>query len=204
TPRRSWCGWTASSRWRGKSPEPKEGSMPIATPHRGLILLLALGLLASAGNIARAELRDGEVLSSANWQEGQPFLPEEIVNHYKNGDYTTPVADLDLPKYRSTDWPTDFRDATAANRGKYAIGPEGNVVNASDGKPAGFIYGAPFPDIDAKDPEAARKIVWNYYYNRWFDGNGHFYSQLAWLSRSSGLERNLIVDAYFLYYQGWK
>ena len=173
---------------------------------RRLALPILVGVvvpLLLAGS-ALAELKDGEVLSSENWQEGAPFLPDEITNHYRNGDYRTPLADLSTGKYKSLDWPTDFRDATAANRGKYTIGPEGNIVNVSDGKPAGFIYGAPFPDIDPKDPEAARKVVWNYFYNRWFDGNGHFYSQLGWLSRGVGLERNFIVDAYFLYYQGWK
>lgn len=161
------------------------------------ILVLALT------NSARGELKDGEVLSSANWQEAQGLLPPEILEHFKRGDYAAAVADASLPKYTPLTWPSELREATEANAGKYKLGPKGNILNQDD-TPAGFLFGEPFPRIDPKDPDAARKIVWNYYFNRWYDGNGHFFTNLAWLSRASGLERNLIVDAYFLYYQGWR
>src|SRR5581483_2890976 len=154
--------------------------------------------------LALADLADGGTLSSANWQEAEGMLPPEILGHFQRGDYSVVVADDKLPKYVQTSWPREFKEATEANIGKYKVGPAGNILNASDGQPAGFILGAPFPKIDASDPDAARKIVWNYYYNRWYDGNGHFYTNLAWLSRSGGLERNLVVDAAFLYYQGWR
>ena len=166
------------------------------------LLFVSFALVLSRQDV-RAELKDGEALTSENWQQADGLLPPEILDHYKRGDYTATVADTSLPKYKSMAFPTEFKEATEANIGKYKLGPAGNILNTSDGSPAGFIMGAPFPKIDPKDPDAARKIVWNYYYNRWYDGNGHFFSQLAWLSRTAGLERNLTVDAYFLYYQGW-
>ena len=164
-------------------------------------LLMLVALCIAHGAVA--ELKDGEVLSSENWQQAEGMLPPEILSHYKNGDYRSTVADTSLPKYTSSDWPTEFKNATEANRGKYKLNKEGSVVDM-DGKPVGFVWGAPFPEVDAKDPDAPRKIIWNYYYNRWFDGNGHFYTNLAWLTRGRGLERNLVVDATFLYYQGWR
>ncbi len=172
---------------------------------RRVVPILALVCLATAlrPGAAAAELRDGETLSSENWQEAEGLLPPEVLDHFKRGDYAMKVADASLPKYKSLAWPTEFKEATEANIGKYKLGPAGNIVK-QDGSPAGFIMGAPFPKIDPADPDAARKIVWNYYYNRWYDGDGHFYAQIAWLSRKSGLERNLINDAHFRYLQGWR
>jgi hypothetical protein len=170
---------------------------------KSVLRLIALGLCILTPRLGWSELADGEVLSNENWQQAEGMLPPEILDHYKRGDYSSMVADASLPKYVPLTWPRELREATEANIGKYEIGPEGNIVD-KQGNPAGFLYGVPFPKIDANDPQAARKIVWNYYYNRWYDGNGHFFTNLAWLSRSGGLERNLIVDARFLYYQGWK
>lgn len=41
----------------------------------------------------------------------------------------------------------------------------GNVtINEAAGRIDGWVGGAPFPNIDMNDPEAAKKVVWNWYY----------------------------------------
>ncbi len=172
---------------------------------RRITSIVALACLAVVLGLspAAAELADGDTLSSANWQEGERLLPPEVLEHFKRGDYSMQVVDPALPKYKSLAWPSEFKEATEANAGKYKLDPRGNIVS-QDGSPAGFIMGAPFPKIDPKDPDAARKIVWNYYFNRWYDGDGHFYANVDWLSRTGGLERRLVNDAHFRYFQGWR
>lgn len=40
----------------------------------------------------------------------------------------------------------------------------GNVtINEAGGRVDGWVGGAPFPNIDVNDPEAAKKIIWNWY-----------------------------------------
>lgn len=160
-----------------------------------LVAALAGGALAAGG-----ELVDGEVLSAANWEKAEGLLPPEILNHYRRGEYMNAYFDLSKPGVRSLRQPEAFQKDSAANRGRYRLTPEGSIVTA-DGKNPGLIVGFPFPDIDPKDPRAGAKIVWNYFYNFWYSGNGHFYNQLVWVGRK-GVDRKITTDTYFLRYQG--
>jgi hypothetical protein len=38
------------------------------------------------------------------------------------------------------------------------------TINREEGRLDGWVGGAPFPNIDMNDPEAAEKVVWNWYY----------------------------------------
>ena len=132
---------------------------------------------------AALALQDGEVLGPDTWEEAQGMLPEEILDHYRKGEYVNRVADLRLPGYRSTALPRDFQDATQSNRGLYALTAGGSIVEQRSGRQPPFIFGLPFPDVDANDPQAGGKIVWNSLYSTWYSGNYHFLSELVMLSR---------------------
>jgi hypothetical protein len=52
------------------------------------------------------------------------------------------------------------------NVGKHDISPEIEIVDAKTGERPKFIKGIPFPGVDAADPKAAVKVVYNGYYVR--------------------------------------
>jgi hypothetical protein len=52
------------------------------------------------------------------------------------------------------DWPPPYKDATERYSPQVSLG--------SDGELKGYVAGLPFPLVDANDPDAATKIMWNF------------------------------------------
>jgi hypothetical protein len=164
---------------------------------RSRLLGVAL-LLVVVAPPAGAELKAGDVLGPDNWQDARGLLPDEFLACYKRGDFRHAVAQYDVE--RIGDDPV-FRAAMDANRGRYALTEQGSIIDARTRQPPDYVYAWPFPDIDPKDPQAAMKIVWNYFYTMYYSGNGHYRADLMWVSRH-GLDRAVEVDSYFKQYDG--
>ncbi len=171
------------------------------TPLRHLLTILLALCTVTTSRVAPAELKDGDVIGPSNWSEAQGLLPEEILDHYKKGEYINRIADISLPGYLSTRQPSDFQEASRTNRGLYALSPAGSIIEQRTGKQPAFIFGFPFPDIDPQDPQAGTKIVWNFFYSIWYNGNNHFLTELVMLS-PRGIDRRLVTDVYTLMYDG--
>jgi hypothetical protein len=148
-----------------------------------------------------AELKDGDVLGPANWAEAKGLLPDEILDHYRQGDYVNAILDINKPGYLSLQLPADFQQATRANAGLYALSDAGSIVEKRTGQQPPYVFGLPFPDIDPQDPRAGTKIVWNYFYANWYGDNTHFLTELVMLS-PAGVDRRLSTDVYTLMYDG--
>ncbi|MCX8071927.1 MAG: outer membrane lipoprotein-sorting protein [Candidatus Binatia bacterium] len=164
---------------------------------------LASTLAIFSGRIAQAAdpngLAPGSVLGKDNWQLAENLLPPEILRHYREGHYQNKIIDWPEGIYR---WDPRFLAASEANRGRYTTSPEGTIIDAATGRQPAFVYGLPFPDIDpGKDPAAAVKILWNFFYQYWNEGSSHNLILLAWV-RPDGVDREAIQDVYFLYYDG--
>ena len=52
------------------------------------------------------------------------------------------------------DWPPPYKEATERYSPQVSLG--------SDGELKGYVAGLPFPLVDANDPDAATKIMWNF------------------------------------------
>jgi hypothetical protein len=52
------------------------------------------------------------------------------------------------------DWPPPYKEATERYSPQVSLG--------SDGELKGYVAGLPFPLVDANDPNAATKIMWNF------------------------------------------
>jgi len=179
-------------------------------------LVVAIGLtlgLASAGwaqgapppdkemlakQVNEAGLKAGDVLGKENWELAKDLLPPEILRHYKDGEYVNKIVDWPLGVYR---WNPQFKAASEANGDRYVVSREGTVIEKSSGKQPPFIYGLPFPQIDPKDPNAGVKVLWNFNYEYWNEGNSHNLVMLNWVSPGS-VDREAIQDVHFLYYDG--
>ncbi len=101
----------------------------------------------------------GVVLGTESWQQARGLLPAEFLEAYRRGDLRHEVRDFDVEEIG--DDPI-FQAALERNRGRYALPPDGTVIERSSGNVPNYVYGWPFPDIDPNDPQAAVKIVWNY------------------------------------------
>src|SRR5437764_4539965 len=165
-----------------------------------LILLVASGVLADApGGAAPSDgLKPGDVLDQRNWQRAEGLLPPEILKHYEKNEYVNPISDWPANVYN---WPEDFQAGSKQNTGRYTTGKLGEILESASGKQPAYIIGFPFPDIDAADPSAGVKILWNFYYRTYYFGNLRAESQLNMMSPAS-LERRLDVDVRFMYYDG--
>jgi hypothetical protein len=145
-----------------------------------------------------AGLKAGDVLGKDNWQQATDLLPPEILRHYKDGTYTNKIIEWPLGIYK---WGPQFKAASEANADRYTVTTEGTVVDKSTRVQPPFIYGLPFPQIDPSDPNAGIKILWNFQYQYWNEGNSHNVTLLDWVS-PSGVDREAVQDVYFLYYDG--
>jgi hypothetical protein len=145
-----------------------------------------------------AGLKAGDVLNKDNWERAKGLLPDEILRHYKDGEYANKIIDWPTGIYR---WDPPFKAATEANAGRYVISPEGTVVEKSTGKQPPFIFGLPFPSIDPKDQAAGIQVLWNFQYQYWNEGNSHNVTLLNWISPGR-IDRESTQDVYFLYYDG--
>jgi hypothetical protein len=144
---------------------------------------------------------EGVMLGPSNWQIAEGLLPDEILEHYRNGEYMNRIVDIERPGYLSLDFPPDFRNATLANRGRYELSEENSILDRETGEQPKHIFGLPFPDIDPSDPRAGVKIVWNYCYANWYNGDEYFLSELVMLNRS-GVERRIRIEIRTRMYDG--
>ena len=119
-------------------------------------------LLLTATSAWAADDQKPWVLDANNWQQGKDLLPEVILNRVKNGEYTYKVVPVDPEKFK-TNYSKKFWEASEANAGKYDVDPATcGLKDLKTGKIPDFYFGYPFPKIDAKEPNAACKMAWNF------------------------------------------
>src|SRR5262249_4791188 len=118
--------------------------------------LLALALCATTLRAADA-VRE---IRADNLNEAADLLLPSIRSWVARGDFALRVADL----HYSPRWDDAFLAASHANRSRYAVDADGNVVDAQTGERPSYVFGFPFPVIDAADTEAGTKVMWNRWY----------------------------------------
>lgn len=124
---------------------------------------------------ATAPFKPGEHLTLADRKELEPFIPHSAWEYYF-------FEDMDMEVAASGDYPEP--DGWGTNvQPDYRIDENGVLVGFTGG-------GFPFPDIDADDPHAAQKVVWNML---WRPGSDDFVMPMvAWLRSENGvLDRTL-------------
>jgi hypothetical protein len=166
---------------------------------RALLAAAVAAMLALAPSTGAAQdLKTGDMIDKDAWQKADGLLPPEILRHYKDGEYANKFVDWPADQYN---WPTDLKAGTEANAGKFTTSPAGTIIDKATGKQPPYIIGHPFPTIDAGEPAAAVKILWNHFYRTWYFGNIEAESQVNWIS-PTGLERRADVNVKFAYYDG--
>ncbi len=175
-----------------------------------VILAIAIGFATSTG-AARADdaemakkraaeigLAPGMVLDQSTAALAKGLLPPEILKHYENGEYRNEI--LAYPASGGTHGP-DFDAQTKRNAETLTVDANGTIVDKGTNKQPPYVYGTPFPNIDPKDPQAGIKVLWNFFYNYYWNGNSHNIIELVWVN-PGGVERKAGQDVYFKYYDG--
>jgi hypothetical protein len=166
----------------------------------GTAALIALGVVA-ATRVTQPELRDGVVLGPENAEAARGLLPDEILGHYRVGAYRNAVMEIDPGSPVSIQNPPDFQEASRANRGRFELAPDGWIRDRGTGTQPAHVTGLPFPDVDAADPEAGAKIVWNHLHSVWYRGDCHFVTELVMLG-PQGPERRIVTDVRMRMFDG--
>ncbi len=146
---------------------------------------------------APAALKPGDVLGPDNWQAAKDLLPPEILDHYRKGEYRNPIVAWPEGNYH---WAPQFVEATKRNATELSLNADGAIVDKT-GKQPPLVYGLPFPNIDEADPQAGEKVLWNYFYSYWEQGNSFNVIRLDWVN-PTGIDRESGQKVYFLYYDG--
>jgi Protein of unknown function (DUF1329) len=107
-------------------------------------------------------------LNADTWKIAQGRMPPELLRHYRSGEWWHTIRQLP-PEVRLQD--PKLLEAGERNRGRFAIGKHGEIVDVATAGPAESVFGPPFPAIDPGDPHAGIKIVWNYLYQSYAAGD---------------------------------
>jgi hypothetical protein len=162
-----------------------------------VLSLLVLVVQASAGESGPAP---GTWLDQSNSAEAENLLPKEFLGRYERGEWKHQVVEPG-PGVKLVD--PEWVAAGKENEGKFKLNESGSIRKVADGEEPSSIYGAPFPTVDPKDPEAGTKLLWNYYYNYWTIGNNLTTTGLTWVSHG-GRDREATNTVYQKFWDGQK
>src|SRR5262245_51287196 len=143
-------------------------------------------------------LKVGDVLDSSNWERAKDLLPPEVLEHYKRGQFKNRLVSYPTG---NSNWEQSFKDATEQNAGQLDVDDLGGIVFKASGKQPPYYYGIPFPTVDANDPKAAVKIVWNMFLSFWQGGNTYNTSKVTMLT-PTGVDRDIVADGWWKFYEG--
>ena len=167
-----------------------------------LALLLTVFVASTCGAAAPDEvapgLHVGDVLDQSNAQLAKDLLPPEILKHYAAGHYRNRIVSYPTGNVH---WEKAFEAATEKNASTLDVDERGAVIDKSTGKQPEYYYGLPFPHIDANDPKAAVKVVWNQFLAYWAGGNS-FTKTLVTMLTPKGIDREIIANGWFNFLDG--
>jgi len=147
---------------------------------------------------AEVGLQPGMTLDQSTASLAKGLMPAEILRHYESGEFKNKIADWPLGKGSMG---PDFEAQTKRNAETLMVDDKGTIVDKASGKQPPYIYGTPFPKIDHSDPKAAVKVLWNFFYNYYWNGNSRNVVDLVWVN-PTGVDRKAGQDVYFKYYDG--
>lgn len=167
------------------------GLCAVAVAAAVVMVVVPLAAVAAAGG-----LEPGGRLDQSNWESARGLLPPEVLAHYQRGEYANPIGEW---PDGAMHWDEEFIAATRGNRKRLTVSARGSIIERATGKPPAFVYGFPFPEIDAADPQAGVKVLWNHYYGFWSQGNNRTVTMLNFVGPHR-LEREISQDVYYMYY----
>lgn len=115
----------------------------------GLVLVgVALfAFLASSWSLAQAQVQPDDVINPGKADKVKDLVSPGVYQRVKNG------LAMKIVETQAIEWPPPYKAATDANAAKVSLTDHRTL--------SGYVAGLPFPNIDANDPDAAIKTIWN-------------------------------------------
>jgi hypothetical protein len=158
-------------------------------------VLCAIARGATGGKL---DVPEGTKLGKANWEIAKGMMPDEVLGFYERGEYENPIMHLDGKSGVVVDPRLD--EVSKSNFGRFDVNDKGTVVDVKTAVRPKTITGRPF-EIDAADPKAGAKVIWNWFYGLFWDGSFHTESPVSWVGQN-GIERRMSIEVHFKYYDG--
>src|SRR6202167_6335097 len=114
-----------------------------------VVLLVALPVLSIAGSV-RAGVNPGDTITSDQADKVADLVSPGNLVLVKQG-MTLKIVPTDR-----LEWPPPYKSATEKYSPQVSLAPDGTMK--------GYAAGLPFPLVDANDPQAALKVMWNFSY----------------------------------------
>jgi len=100
-------------------------------------------------------IKPGDMIDQSNWQKVQNYLPETVAGYVKKGEFVLKIAEFKYDYGMDEAWDK----ASLANKGKYGLGKNKEIIDLATGKFPTYIYGKPFPELKSDDPDLGIKIM---------------------------------------------
>jgi len=149
---------------------------------------VSLALLAAAAfaGAAGADVQPGDVISKANVERATDLISPGVEWCVKHG------LVMKIVPHKKVVWDKAYTEATEKYSGQVALAPDGRSIS-------GHVAGMPFPNIDANDPQAALKVMWNYDHKPFLTDDGDLRNFDADTGPVSGdgtmqVERHFLLD----------
>ena len=109
---------------------------------------LSLSIALGSAVTARAQVQPGDVISPGN--------ASKVENLVSPGNFALVKQGMTMKIIPSThlEWPPPYKAATEQYSPQVSLTPDVELKN--------YVAGLPFPLVDANDPQAATKIMWNF------------------------------------------
>jgi uncharacterized protein DUF1329 len=115
------------------------------------LAILVTSLLCSTAGAAFADVNVGDVITAANVDRAKELISPGLEWCIRHG------WPLKVVETKKIEWPKAYREATEKYSPQVKLAPDALSLQS-------YVAGQPFPGIDANDPQAATKIMWNYEY----------------------------------------
>ena len=110
-------------------------------------LAFAIAVVSTAAT-ARAQVKPGDTVTPNNASQVEGLVSPGNYILVRQG------MTMKIVPTGHLDWPPPYKDATERYSPQVSLSPDGELK--------GYAAGLPFPLVDANDPDAATKIMWNY------------------------------------------
>src|SRR5258708_1426667 len=114
-----------------------------------VVALFALAVL-SAGNLSIAGVNPGDTITKDQADKVADLVSPGNLILVKQG------MTMKIVPTERLEWPPPYKSATEKYSPQVSLAPDGTLK--------GYSAGLPFPLVDANDPQAALKVMWNFSY----------------------------------------
>src|SRR5215467_2806537 len=121
----------------------------------GTVGVLATLTLLVFSSRSYAEVKPGDFITPANATKVQDLLSPGVCYKVERG------MTMKIVPTERVDWPPPYKDATEKYSGQVRLTDDHRSL-------VGYVAGQPFPLIDANDPYAGVKVVWNLVYKPFY------------------------------------